>query len=157
LEYVTNKINGKALPAVETARTAMESLRKELVPLIAGLTPKDFELFTQLIFTSAGWQRVGVTGGTQKGLDLVLQSPVTGERMMVEVKSSSNRKEFSDYCEDFRRSKKDFTALYYVVHSPDKSLENVKPTKRIRLILAQELAGLAIDAGLMKWLIEKSS
>lgn len=154
--YATDKINGECSLEVMEARRAKDSLEKKLVRLIQNLGPKDFELFAQLIFTSAGWQRLGVLGGPQKGLDLDLQNPVTGERMMVQVKSSSNLNEFEESCNYFRQSK-DFRALYYVVHTPDKRLKNAKPYKHIHLILDEQLAELAIDAGLVRWLIEKSS
>ncbi len=156
LEYVRDRINGKAPPKVQAAKTALESLRATLAELIEELAWKDFELFAQLIFTSAGWQKVGVTGGTQKAYDLVLQSPVTNERTAVQVKSSFSSKQFEACCREFSRSK-DLTAFYYVTHSSDKSLESVKCPKNVRLILADKLAELAINAGLVSWLIEKNS
>ncbi len=62
--YVLHKINGTDSPHIASAQTALENLQKALLPLIRNLSPKDFEIFTDLIFRQAGWQRTGVVGGT---------------------------------------------------------------------------------------------
>jgi hypothetical protein len=56
-----------------------------LIPIIKELHPKDLEIFTDLVFRQSGWQRVGVSGGTEKDIDLDLISPVTGERIAVQI------------------------------------------------------------------------
>lgn len=155
LDYVTNKINGITPLEVTRAIDCAEALHSSLIPLIQNLTWKDFELLVDLVFSNAGWQRVSVLGKTEKNIDLDLRSPVTGERVMVQIKAASDKEEFESYCQEFSRMK-DFAAFFYVVHSPNKSLADAKAPARTKLILAEELADLVVNAGLVRWLIEKN-
>ena len=155
LIYVSNKINGIMPSEVTRSIECVGALRSSLIPLIQNLTWKDFELLVDLVFSNAGWQRVSVLGKTEKNIDLDLRSPVTGERVMVQIKAASDKNEFEFYCQEFSQMK-DFAAFFYVVHTPKKSLENAKAPARTRLIFADQLAELVINAGLVKWLIEKS-
>ncbi len=155
LSYVTNKINGVTSPAVKYSIGCLETLRSSLIPLIQNLTWQDFELLVDLVFSNAGWQRVGVLGKTEKSIDLDLRSPVTGERVMVQIKASSDKDEFASYCNKFSHMK-DFAAFFYVVHTPKKSLINAKAPTPIQMVFGDQLANLVVNAGLVKWLIEKN-
>jgi hypothetical protein len=123
--------------------------------LIRNLTWKDFELLVDLVFSNAGWQRVSVLGKTEKNIDLDLRSPVTGERVMVQIKAASDKEEFEFYCQEFSRMK-DFARFFYVVHTPKKSLSNAKAPSLTQLVFAEQLAELVVNAGLVRWLIEKN-
>lgn len=153
--YVSNKINGITLPEVTRSIECLKDLCSSLIPLIKNLTWKDFELFVDLVFTNAGWQRISVLGKTEKTIDLDLRSPVTGDRVMVQIKAASDKNEFETYSQEFSRSR-DFVRFFYVVHTPTKSLSTVKAPPRVQLIFAEQLAGLAVNAGLARWLIEKN-
>jgi len=155
-EYAKNKINGFVPPVVATAEAAMNDLEQSLVPLIRSLHWKDFELLVDLIFTNAGWQRISVLGKTQKTLDLDLKAPVTGERAMVQVKSSSDRDEYTRYYDEFKRSR-DFNRLFFVVHTPARSLDTAQSLPSSTILCATELAGMVISAGLTQWLLEKNT
>jgi hypothetical protein len=155
LFYVTNKINGITSPEVVRSMDCLDTFRLSLIPLIQNLTWKDFELLVDLLFSNAGWQRISVLGKTEKTIDLDLRSPVTGERVMVQIKAVSDKKEFESYCKEFSRTK-DFEAFFYVVHTPKKSLTYAKAPVRTQLIFGEQLAKLVIDAGLAGWLIEKN-
>lgn len=155
LTYVTDKINGNSPPEVTRASNCFNELRSSLIPLIQNLTWKDFELLVDLVFSNAGWQRISVLGKTEKNIDLDLRSPVTGERVMVQIKAASDIEEFESYCQEYLRMK-DFQKFFYVVHSPNKSLLAAKTPARTQLVLADQLAELVISAGLAKWLIEKN-
>lgn len=155
LAYVIHKINGILLPEVERSMDCFEELRSSLIPLIQNLTWKDFELLVDLVFSNAGWQRIGVLGKMEKNIDLDLRSPLTGERVMVQIKSTSDKKEFEFYYQEFCRMK-DFVAFFYVVHTPKKSLKYVSTPARTQLVFAEQLAKLVIDGGLVRWLIEKN-
>ena len=50
----------------------------------------------------------------------------------------------------------DFHKLFYVVHTPKKSLSNANAPPNTQLVLAEQLAELVVDAGLIRWLIEKN-
>jgi len=156
LPYITNKINGITPPEVTRSKDCVADLRSSLIPLIQNLTWKDFELLVDLVFSNAGWQRISVLGKTEKNIDLDLRSPVTGERVMVQIKATSDKKEFEFYCQEFSRMK-DFAAFFYVVHTPKKSLADAKAPARTQLVFAEQLAKLVIDGGLVGWLIEKNS
>ena len=79
-DYVVRRINGQKVPEVERGLSALEEVRASALALIRLLTPKDFELLVDLVFTASGWRRVGVVGKTQATLDLDLVLPSTGER-----------------------------------------------------------------------------
>jgi len=155
LHYVMNKINGITSPEVARSMDCLDSFRVSLIPLIQNLTWKDFELLVDLLFSNAGWQRISVLGKTEKNIDLDLRSPVTGERVMVQIKAASDKKEFEFYCQEFSRMK-DFKAFFYVVHTPKKSLTHAKAPARTQLIFGEHLVKMVIDGGLSGWLIEKN-
>ncbi len=153
--YVENRINDITSLEVSRSIECLNSFRSSLIPLIQNLTWKDFELLVDLIFSNAGWQRIGELGKTEKSIDLDLRSPVTRERVMVQIKAVSDKKRFEYYCKEFLLMK-DFEAFFYVVHTPKKSLTSAKTPARTRLIFGEELAKMVIDAGLAGWLIDKN-
>ena len=154
-KYVLTKINGKELPEVVEVKKAVKQLEEKLGYLINHLQWKDFEILVDLIFRQAGWQRVGALG-KEKTLDLDLLSPVTNERGMVQIKSTSNLNEFQYYCEEFKKMK-GYKKLFYVVHSPDENLKNYQSNDKIKLLLIEEITKLAINSGLVEWIIKKAS
>jgi hypothetical protein len=156
-EYVVRKINGETLPDVSEAITALDTLNHNLEKLIKHLEWSDFELLVDLIFTNAGWQRIGRRGETEKTLDLDLLSPVTNEKVMVQIKSKSNMKEFTDYKSRYSNMN-NYDRMFYVVHSPDDKLMNFKKDDgRISVLCSHKIAELAISAGLTNWIIGKTA
>ena len=89
-DYVLQRINGTEPPHVKRANEALEQMVAALVPIISGLHPKDLEILVDLIFRNGGWNRIGVVGETEPDIDLALESPVTGERIAVQVKSRAS-------------------------------------------------------------------
>jgi len=87
--YLRNKINGREQPLVAEARGALAALQDKLEHVVRHLNWYDFETLIDLIFQRAGWQRLAMTGGTRKGLDIDLISPVSEERVAVQVKRHS--------------------------------------------------------------------
>lgn len=159
LEYLLHKINGTSEPHVSAAASAFEDLKDKLIPIIKDLHPKDLETLTDLIFRNAGWQRTSVLGGVEKDLDLQLLSPITKERIGVQVKSKAS---LSVYCAclfDFSEMK-GFDRFYFVTHSPDASMKSYeKKPDDVNCVFwdAVELAQQAARGGLIDWLLEKSS
>jgi hypothetical protein len=96
-EYVVRRINGLKMPAVERALAAVQEMSLSALALIRMLTPQDFELLVDLVFTTSGWRRVGVVGRTQDTLDIDLLLPSTGERAFVQVKSKTTSMELAEY------------------------------------------------------------
>ena len=120
------------------------------------LQRKDFETLVDLIFRQAGWQRVGDKGKTQKTLDLELYAPVTGERAIVQIKSQSDLKEFEGYQDEFAKMS-DYDKFFYVVHSAKPTLTNYENETETKLYLIEKAAELTIAAGLVEWVIKKTS
>ena len=154
--YVLLKINCvESLEVIET-REALSNLETKLGALIKHLQWQDFEILIDLIFRQAGWQRLAETGKTEKTLDLDLLSPVTNEKAIVQIKSSSNFSEFRFYIAEFEKMK-NYSKLFYVVHSPEKDLLPLPTTEKIKLLLLDEITKLSINSGLINWIIKKAS
>jgi len=106
-----------------------------------------------LVFTSSGWRRIGAVGKAQKTLDLDLVLPSTGEKAFVQVKSQTNSKQLAIYVaklEDFDS----YERMFYVFHTGD---VGEPKDKRVSIIGPAKLAELVVDAGLVSWLIQKTS
>jgi len=155
-DYLIRKVNGEIQPEVARAEIALNELEGTLVPLIRRLGWKDFELLTDLVFTQAGWQRMGSLGKTEKSIDLDLMSPVTGKRAFVQVKSQANLKTFLQYKETFKGMGQ-YDEMYFVVHSPAADLAEHVEKSSIALLTVERLAKLVVSAGLTRWLVRKLS
>jgi hypothetical protein len=154
-DYLLHKINGEEIPEVIEARQARTSLEKTIEAIIRGLYWKDFEVLIDLIFRQAGWQRVSMLGEVQKTLDLDLLSPVTRERYGVQIKSTADAADFQQYqheCKGFVG----FTRFYFAVHTPAGKLTQLEGDGRFELLLPDRVARLAIQSGLVDWIIAKA-
>lgn len=152
-DYVLRKLNDEVLPVVAAAQQAEHEHQKALVPLMRLLTWQDFELLVDLVFSSAGWRRVNVVGGTQKTVDLELVLPTTGERAFVQIKSEANTSALRDYAGRFATSVHD--RMFFVWHSG--AVDGTGLDDDITLIGPERLASMVLDAGLSAWLREKVS
>jgi hypothetical protein len=159
LDYLLHRINGTVEPHVAAAQTAYENLQTALVPIIRKLHPKDLETLTDLVFRQSGWQRVGVSGGTEKDIDLDLISPVTGERIAVQVKSKANSAIWKAYQEQFA-DMRGFSRFYFVTHSPDKALQKEAAAADDPCFVlwdVERMASQAVRGGLTGWLLDKAA
>jgi hypothetical protein len=159
LDYLLHKINGTAEPHVAAAQVAFENLQTALIPIIKNLHENDLEILVDLVFRQAGWQRVGVLGGTELDIDLDLISPVTGERIAVQVKSKATASVWKKY-RDRYADMQGFSRFYFVTHSPDGRLrDEATNADDADFILwdAEQLALMAIRGGLTGWLLDKAS
>lgn len=157
-DYLLHKINGEVQPHVAAAQVALEGLVEALIPIIKKLHHKDLEILTDLIFRQAGWQRVGVTGGTEKDIDIDLISPITGERIAVQVKSQASAATWRGYRDKYA-DMRGFSKFYFVTHSPDKKLTaEAAAADDPSFILwgPGQLAYQAARNGLTGWLIDKA-
>lgn len=154
-KYLINKIFNRQSKELAKVERDLQELRLSIEALIKNLNHKDFEVFVDLIFRSAGWSRTGALGKTIKTIDIELLSPVTNEKAAVQVKSKSNLKTFKDY-EQRLSSLSGYDHLYYVTHSPDTKLQQYVATNSspdISFWDAKKLAELSINAGLLEWLV----
>lgn len=154
--YVINKINCIETKELAFLRNTINTLNNDLTELIKHLHWKDFEILIDLIFRQAGWQRVSQIGKTQKTIDIELLMPVTGERALVQVKSQSDGSEYHTYVSEFNNMS-GYSKLFYVVHTPDKSLVNSNSPNNVLILYPEKIAKLAISAGLIDWIVSKVS
>jgi hypothetical protein len=155
-KYTLDKINCEQSKEVIEVEQAMNNLKDKLICLIPNLQWKDFETLVDLIFRQSGWQRVGEKGKTQKSLDLELLAPVTGERAIVQIKAQSDLPQFLDYQEQFA-AMNDYDKFFYVVHTAKGGLANYQNESDTKLYLIEKVAELTISAGLVEWVITKTS
>jgi len=153
-EYVVRRINGQKMPEVERAIVALKELCSSILYLMRMLTPQDFELLVDLVFSTSGWRRISVVGGTQDTLDIDMSLPSTGEKAFVQVKSQTTQNEFNNYIAKFLERADLYNRMFFVYHTGQISNPN---DSRVTLIGPEELAKMVIDAGLAGWLIEKAS
>ena len=156
LKYLIEKINGVVHPEIETTLLAKAEFEAKVENLIRKLTWKDFELLVDLLFRQAGWQRMATLGKTQKTIDLDLYSPITDERILVQVKSSANLstlQNFSKNVSDFQ----DYDRAYFLVHTPSTDLIQNKVQDGVEVWLLDDISRRVVMFGLSDWVISKVS
>jgi hypothetical protein len=153
-DYAIRRIRGEKTPEVERALVSMQAMKRSVVDLMQKLLPRDFETLVDLVFTSSGWRRQGLVGGTQKILDLDIILPSTGERAFVQIKSKTNSAELAKYTAQID-DRGPFDKMFYVFHSQTGDVES--DDDRVVVIGPDRLAEMVLDAGLANWLIRKVS
>jgi hypothetical protein len=151
-EYVKRRVNGEKTPEVERALLAASEMKSSILAMLRLLIPRDFETLVELVFSTSGWRRQGITGKTQKTLDLDLILPSTGERAFVQVKSRTNSHQLAEYVARLDELGP-YDRMFYVYHSGSPETTD----ERVVVIRPERLAEMAFDAGLAEWLIRKTS
>jgi hypothetical protein len=149
-DYVIRKVNGRRATEVEAAEAALAVMQETTLAVIRSLQPNDFELLVDLIFTQSGWRRVGILGRTQKTLDLDIILPSTGERAMVQVKSTTSSYELAEYISQLEPDGP-HKRLFYAFHSGEAQTSD----PRVSVLGPERIAAMTLDAGLMRWVMEK--
>lgn len=155
--YLQTRLSGRVPDYITQIDTARELMVKGVLSAIRTLSPKDFELLVEIIF-SRSWRRIGQMGGAEKYIDIVYEDPLNlMRRIAVQVKSETNVKEIDQYCTDDQIELYD--KLYFVFHTPDSQeiLEEYELPEKLEVIDGLTLAGLVVDSGLVHWLKEKTS
>ena len=88
LEYLIRKLQGKPAHAAVHGEQALGELIHALEPAVRSLGWRDFEILIDLITRAANWRRVDAIGGSQKGIDVLLEDPLTGNHAIVSVKAA---------------------------------------------------------------------
>ncbi|RCS31716.1 hypothetical protein DEO45_00130 [Rhodanobacter denitrificans] len=151
--YLLRRINDEKTPELAEAEGAEQVLLKQILAMVRLLTPRDFELMVELIFSRSGWQRQSRTGGSQKTLDLDLLLPTTHERAFVQVKSRTNTAQFADYAAEFAATDA-HARMFYVWHT---GTINRDPPANITLWGPDVIGSKVLDAGLLGWLKDRVS
>ena len=156
LEYLQRRLNGERMPEVLKAIELKHQMVDAMIPVIQSLSDKDFELLIDLIFRHGGWQRAGVIGGTEKDVDLYLYSPITNQRIAIQIKSTSDPDELRKYISKLSEMS-DLDQCYFVVHTGKMELlRSVQLPPNFTFLAGRELGELAVRAGLIEWLIDKA-
>lgn len=151
-DYVVRRINGLKSEKVERALTTFRQMQQVALELMRDLGDRDFEILVDLVFSTSGWQRQGTVGKTQKTLDIDLLLPSTGDRAIVQVKSSTTSAELAEYV-DRLDDIGPYDRMFYVYHSGEAENDD----ERVTVIKPEKLAEMVVDAGLVNWLIRKVS
>ncbi len=156
-EYCLRMINAQADPLLDIVADARRQLEKHLAAAIARLNWADFELLVELILTRSGWRRISAIGGTMKDVDMVIEQPLTGERMLVQVKSKADQRIVVDYARRLgvRAGAK---RLLLVCHSPQGQLREPQMAdgRRLQIMVAAELARRAAACDLVDWVMDRA-
>lgn len=155
-DYLVKKINGEELQEVTSVKEDLQKLEKSLSLCIQKLMPKDFEVFVDLIFRQAGYLRTNSIGGVQKEKDIELIAPVTGERILVQIKSETTLRQFKEYEAHFKEIKVSgsYDRFYYVYHSPNE-LNLHSDMEELEVWDLKKIAELAVSSGLVPWILNK--
>ncbi|MDA7437487.1 hypothetical protein N8463_02580 [Synechococcus sp. AH-601-P06] len=162
--YLRRRLTGEQQPHIKQIQEGRAELEKGVREAIKTLTPQDFELLTELIFSKT-LRRVSSTGKVQKYVDIVFENPLTltglgdHDPICVQVKSETSSKQLKEYLENEERQR--FSAFYYVYHTSRDQVDEVGihaeyPDENIYLLDVDKVATLAIDNGLLTWIINKS-
>jgi hypothetical protein len=155
-------LNNNPSEEYELISSAKEELGNQIKSGLRRLYWKDFEILVDLLFHNAGWRRISLVGETMKDVDMELEEPITTFLYQVQVKAQATVEEFEYCAEKFENSVVNFShgkikKLYFIVHSPDKKLEeyNLEKYKDVELILPDKLASMVVEFGLTDWLLKK--
>jgi len=154
-EKILNLINNKKSHEVLELKKSLDELKPRVGKLVKNLHWKDFELLIDLIFRQGGWQRTKSIGGSEETLDLTLFSPITKEKILVQVKSYSTLKQFREYQKRFTKMT-DFDKKFFVVHTSEKKLKDYKPKDGTFLWTLDDIVEQIISLGLIYWIMNKS-
>ena len=154
-EYLLNRLKCKVSSDLVKAISSKSELEKSIQPLIQFLTPQNFELLVELIFANSGWRKTTSTGGSQKTTDLDLYNPITSQQVWVQVKSTTDPKQFREYVEKHYSDRSNFETMYYVYHTGNIG-EILNEDTQISVWDIETVATQVVANGLVDWVLNKS-
>lgn len=152
-DYLFRLLNAELDGAISLAQSALDALHAKLEPVIRQLHWQDFELLVDLIFSRSGWRRVSRLGGTLKDHDLLLEQPVTAERISVQVKSTTSQRELDRYAKNFNDN--DVAHRLFFISHDEQPLASADP--RITTWSIRDVSRHTVAAGLTDWLMERAA
>ena len=91
-----------------------------------------------------------------KDIDLILEQPLTGERVSVQVKSAADQSVLNAYVSAFEADAS-ASRFFFVCHSPRSALSpSISGDRPVDVWTIEHLASAAVDQGLTDWLIERA-
>lgn len=146
-------INAEADPGHNAVLAAQAELEARLLVMIQRLSWDDFEELVDQIFARSGWNRISALGGHQKDIDLIVEQPLTGERMAVQVKSEVSQRVVEDCAARLTAHAGGGRAML-VFHSATGALR--APAGALELIAGDAVARHAVRAGLTAWILARA-
>lgn len=155
-DYVLRIINAEPDPLTKSVNDARVQLERSLGEKIAQLRWDDFELLIELILTRSGWRRLSEIGGFQKDVDLVLEQPVTGERMLVQVKSQADQATLNEFA-DRLATHSSQNRIVFASHTHIKAKKPLHtPTSQVDLLDRSRIARLSVECGAIDWILDRT-
>jgi hypothetical protein len=155
-DYCLRMINAEPDPLLARVADARQQLEVHLACAIARLSWADFELLVELILTRSGWRRISALGGTMKDVDLVVEQPFTGERMLVQVKSKADQAVVDDYARRLG-ARAGEERLLLVCHSSETQLREPEIAgRRLQVMAGAEIARRAAASDLVDWVTDRT-
>ena len=155
-DYLQRTLLDELSPTAAKLLATRQTLVEQQIEAIKTLHWKDFEHLCDLLFANAGWRRLSAAGGTEKFIDLDLQSPVTKRRLSVQIKSSATQNDFLRYKQAFLEHEQ-YQELYFIVHTPKSDYRewSSDEDEGVTVWGPTEISDLCVTAGLTDWLIEQ--
>ena len=155
---LVDRINGVNPPDVSLVVEAQASLMAGLVPVIQRLNWQTFEVLVEMMFSRAGWRRIGYIGRAQADKDLDLKMPLTRERAVVQIKAGTTQSDLEDYIER-KRGMRAYDRLFFVYHT-SKARIGVPPraegeTEDVIVLDAKAVAERVVESGLVDWVLSQ--
>ena len=160
-DYLWRRLHGIEPAESRNARASRAKLIEDMQKVISKFTFKDFELLAELVLTSVGWRRLSLTGSAMPYVDLVLEQPLDRRVIGAQVKSVLSVKEMQEYVAQFQEAYSvdvggPFHSLYFIYHTdPTEAAAQLKVITGVELMGPQQVASLAVNAGLVDWVIER--
>jgi hypothetical protein len=153
VNYIKRRIRGENSEIYVQTKNAIDNLLDDIADGLKKLNPRDFELLVEMIFVNTGWRRVGFSGGTEELVDMILTRPSlvdhTNEVVAVQVKSTTNQREYEKYEKAIGATYKN---AFYVYHTG--RISRIE-SGQMKLLDAISLAPLILKTGLTDWLLER--
>ena len=149
-------INAEPDPEQAAVLIARDELQRCVMTLVQRLSWSDFEGLVDLILQRSGWLRVSALGGTLKDIDLIVEQPLTGERMAVQVKSSATQAVVNDYADRLARRPAN-ERLMLICHSCPNLLVSpmLSDGRSLSLMTGREISQRIVNLGLVDWVMNR--
>ena len=149
-------INADPDPDQVAVQTARDDLQRCVAKIVERLSWSDFEALVDLILQRSGWLRVSALGGMLKDVDLIVEQPLTGERMAIQVKSSASQAVVNDYASRLSHRPPN-ERLLLICHSPQGALAApvLADGRCLTLMTGPEISKRVVGLGLVDWVVSR--
>ena len=104
---------------------------------------------------TGSFENEGIDGDIQKFYDMALLLPTTGEKCLVQVKSQTSQSIFKWHVDEFKNYT-GYSRMFFVYHTPSELFKTPK-LERISIWARYEVAKQVVRAGLVEWVLERTT